>query len=120
MDKIFQDTGWNNTNPDKDVSGSDNAPIVGNIKPGSEIRIKYIEYSGTKLYIDNTGVTTLHFYVSDGQSDKMHEPELILRPGEKITFLPGMNGLSGKAYLFCYNPDESENGQYFVNELIND
>ncbi len=102
------------------IPSDDCAFVVGNIGPESAIRLKNVNQQVVKFFIDNTGVTALHFYVSDEQADKISEAEIILRPGEKTTFLCGRDGQPGKVYLVCYNPDPSENGQYFVNELIND
>jgi hypothetical protein len=120
MKKNNNDTESKNTNKDLDFPKKITIPIIGSIRPGSKVRIKVLDYKTRKFYIDNTGSTPLYFYVSDELLEIIPETALLLLAGEKITMPFERDGQPGETYLVCFNSDLSENGQYFVNELIND
>jgi len=95
---------------DESITGSINA------------RAKIILFEGgfipeTEFLFRNIGSTQLQFYVVETKFDPIPEQVLTLEAGNEIIAVASQLGANGKFLLMLSNPDESNPGEYFVNEL---
>lgn len=71
----------------------------------------------TQFLFRNIGSTQLQFFVVASTLDPIPEEALALDAGDEIKAFASQLGTNGKLLLMVYNPDETNQGKYFVNEL---